>query len=62
MTLQKIQTEIRRSEALNWQSSSDVDGHINTNYVLEAKLDLSLQFFREDANSPYANIIVGVKK
>jgi D-methionine transport system substrate-binding protein len=37
----------------------DVDGAvINTNYVLEAKLDPKSAIFREDANSPYANIIV----
>lgn len=37
----------------------DVDGAvINTNYVLEAKLDPESAIFREDANSPYANIIV----
>ena len=31
---------------------------INTNYVLEAKLDPNSALIREDANSPYANIIV----
>ncbi len=31
---------------------------INTNYVLEAKIDPKSAIFREDANSPYANIIV----
>ncbi len=37
----------------------DVDGAvINTNYVLEAKIDPNSAIFREDANSPYANIIV----
>ena len=37
----------------------DVDGAvINTNYVLEAKLDPKSAIFREDANSPYANVIV----
>ncbi len=37
----------------------DVDGAvINTNYVLEAKIDPNTAIFREDANSPYANIIV----
>lgn len=37
----------------------DVDGAvINTNFVLEAKLDPKSAIFREDANSPYANIIV----
>jgi len=34
----------------------DVDGAIiNTNYVLEAKIDPNSALFREDANSPYAN-------
>lgn len=37
----------------------DVDGAvINTNFVLDAKIDPNSAFFREDANSPYANIIV----
>lgn len=37
----------------------DVDGAvINTNFVLEAKIDPNSALFREDANSPYANIIV----
>ncbi len=37
----------------------DVDGAvINTNYVLEAKIDPNTAIFREGANSPYANIIV----
>ncbi|MEW9701355.1 MetQ/NlpA family ABC transporter substrate-binding protein [Paenibacillus sp. SI8] len=37
----------------------DVDGAIiNTNLVLEAKIDPNSALFREDANSPYANIIV----
>ncbi|MCX7745396.1 MAG: MetQ/NlpA family ABC transporter substrate-binding protein [Clostridia bacterium] len=37
----------------------DVDGAvINTNYVLEAKIDPKSALFRENANSPYANIIV----
>ena len=31
---------------------------INTNYVLEAKIDPNSALIREDANSPYANIIV----
>ncbi|HEY9061835.1 MAG TPA: MetQ/NlpA family ABC transporter substrate-binding protein [Pseudobacteroides sp.] len=41
------------------RSLPDVDGAvINTNYILEAKLDPNTALFREDANSPYANIIV----
>ncbi|MEA4847647.1 MAG: MetQ/NlpA family ABC transporter substrate-binding protein [Clostridiaceae bacterium] len=41
------------------RSLPDVDGAIiNTNYVLEAKIDPNSALFREDANSPYANIIV----
>jgi ABC-type metal ion transport system, periplasmic component/surface antigen len=37
----------------------DVDGAvINTNIVLEAKIDPKSALFREDSNSPYANIIV----
>ncbi|MBB6675425.1 MetQ/NlpA family ABC transporter substrate-binding protein [Cohnella nanjingensis] len=37
----------------------DVDGAIiNTNLVLEAKIDPNSALFREDANSPYANVIV----
>lgn len=37
----------------------DVDGAvISTNTVLEAKIDPKSALFREDANSPYANIIV----
>ncbi len=37
----------------------DVDGAvINTNYVLEAKIDPNTALFREDANSPYANVVV----
>jgi len=37
----------------------DVDGAvINTNFVLEAKIDPNSALFREDANSPYANVIV----
>lgn len=36
----------------------DVDAAvINTNYVLEAKIDPNSALFREDANSPYANIL-----
>lgn len=31
---------------------------INTNYVLEAKLDPQTALFREDARSPYANVLV----
>lgn len=41
------------------RSLPDVDGAvINTNYILEAKIDPNTAIFREDANSPYANIIV----
>ncbi|MFL0196708.1 MetQ/NlpA family ABC transporter substrate-binding protein [Clostridium sp. WILCCON 0269] len=37
----------------------DVDGAvINTNLVLEAKMDPNKALFREDSNSPYANIVV----
>lgn len=37
----------------------DVDGAvINTNIVLEAKIDPKSALFREDSNSPYANVIV----
>ena len=37
----------------------DLDGAIiNTNVVLEAKIDPKSALFREDANSPYANVIV----
>lgn len=40
------------------RSLPDVDGAvINTNIVLEAKLDPNSAIFREDADSPYANII-----
>jgi D-methionine transport system substrate-binding protein len=40
------------------RSLPDLDGAvINTNIVLEAKLDPKSAIFREDANSPYANII-----
>lgn len=31
---------------------------INTNIILEAKIDPNTALFREDANSPYANVIV----
>lgn len=41
------------------RSLPDLDGAIiNTNIVLEAKLDPKSALFREDANSPYANIVV----
>ncbi|WP_372631860.1 MetQ/NlpA family ABC transporter substrate-binding protein [Cohnella sp.] len=41
------------------RSLPDLDGAIiNTNLVLEAKIDPNSALFREDANSPYANIIV----
>jgi len=37
----------------------DVDGAvINTNFVLDAKIDPQSALFREDAKSPYANIVV----
>lgn len=37
----------------------DVDGAvINTNFILDAKIDPQSALFREDASSPYANIIV----
>lgn len=37
----------------------DVDGSIiNTNLVLEAKMDPNKALFREDSKSPYANLIV----
>ncbi|MDS1030770.1 MetQ/NlpA family ABC transporter substrate-binding protein [Bacillota bacterium LX-D] len=37
----------------------DVDGAvINTNFVLEAKIDPKSALFRENADSPYANVIV----
>jgi D-methionine transport system substrate-binding protein len=40
------------------RSLPDLDGAvINTNIVLEAKLDPKSALFREDADSPYANII-----
>lgn len=38
------------------RSLPDVDGAIiNTNFILEAKIDPKSAVFREDANSPYAN-------
>lgn len=41
------------------RSLGDLDGAvINTNIILEAKIDPKSALFREDANSPYANIIV----
>ena len=41
------------------RSLPDVDAAvINTNYILEAKIDPKTALFREDANSPYANIVV----
>lgn len=41
------------------RSLQDVDGAvINTNRVLEAKIDPNTALFREDANSPYANVVV----
>jgi len=41
------------------RSLPDVDGAvINTNRILEAKLDPNTALFREDANSPYANVLV----
>jgi len=41
------------------RSLPDLDGAIiNTNLVLEAKIDPNSALFREDANSPYANVIV----
>ncbi|BCG61483.1 MetQ/NlpA family ABC transporter substrate-binding protein [Paenibacillus sp. URB8-2] len=41
------------------RSLPDLDGAIiNTNLVLEAKIDPKTALFREDANSPYANIVV----
>ncbi|BBI30657.1 MetQ/NlpA family ABC transporter substrate-binding protein [Cohnella abietis] len=41
------------------RSLPDLDGAIiNTNLILEAKIDPNTALFREDANSPYANIIV----
>lgn len=41
------------------RSLPDVDGAvINTNIAIEAKLDTNTALFREDASSPYANVIV----
>ncbi|MCB2294832.1 MetQ/NlpA family ABC transporter substrate-binding protein [Clostridium algoriphilum] len=41
------------------RSLPDLDGAvINTNIILDAKMDPKSAIFREDANSPYANIIV----
>lgn len=41
------------------RSLPDVDAAvINTNRILEAKLDPKTALFREDANSPYANVLV----
>lgn len=41
------------------RSLPDLDGAvINTNIILDAKIDPKSAIFREDANSPYANIIV----
>ena len=41
------------------RSLPDLDGAvINTNIILEAKIDPKSAIFREDANSPYANIVV----
>lgn len=41
------------------RSLPDVDGAvINTNRILEAKLDPNTALFREDANSPYGNVLV----
>ncbi|NQX60607.1 MetQ/NlpA family ABC transporter substrate-binding protein [Paenibacillus qinlingensis] len=40
------------------RSLQDLDGAvINTNIVIEAKIDPKTALFREDANSPYANVI-----
>jgi D-methionine transport system substrate-binding protein len=40
------------------RSLPDVDGAvINTNFVLDAKIDPNSALFRENANSPYANVI-----
>lgn len=37
----------------------DVDGAVvNTNRILEAKIDPNTALFREDADSPYANVLV----
>jgi D-methionine transport system substrate-binding protein len=41
------------------RSLPDVDGAvINTNFVLDANIDPNTALFRENANSPYANVIV----
>lgn len=41
------------------RSLPDLDGAvINTNIILEAKIDPKTALFREDANSPYANVVV----
>lgn len=41
------------------RSLGDVDAAlINTNYVLEARIDPATAIFREDANSPYVNVVV----
>lgn len=41
------------------RSLPDLDGAIiNTNVVLESKLDPASALFREDASSPYANVLV----
>jgi D-methionine transport system substrate-binding protein len=41
------------------RSLADVDGAlINTNYVLDARMDPRAALFREEADSPYANILV----
>lgn len=41
------------------RSLPDLDGAvINTNIVLEADIDPKSALFREDANSPYANVVV----
>ncbi|WP_261304428.1 MetQ/NlpA family ABC transporter substrate-binding protein [Paenibacillus andongensis] len=40
------------------RSLQDLDGAvINTNIIIEAKIDPKTALFREDANSPYANVI-----
>jgi D-methionine transport system substrate-binding protein len=41
------------------RSLPDVDGAvINTNFIIDAKIDPKTALFREDANSPYANVVV----
>ncbi|SEP28067.1 MetQ/NlpA family ABC transporter substrate-binding protein [Propionispora vibrioides] len=41
------------------RSLPDVDGAvINTNWILEAKIDPKSALFREEADSPYANVVV----